>query len=105
VALEPQAVYSAGRYTPDTPPQLPPTALAPAFPGEPVRADFHFPTDPRGTGDSWPAESRLPRSDRPARCPLAYAWPLLANAKVWPYAVNGYTGTLEPAQAIAAVLA
>lgn len=64
-------------------PPIPPALLAPAYRGEPVRADLMWPPHPRGTGQPWPPEARISDGEMGGRMPLAYAWLMLARGQSW----------------------
>ena len=113
VCLDPLGVQLA---LPDGEPtvlDLPPSALLPARPGEPVRADVRVPPHVRGSGVSWPPEARLTEG-RCGRFPIAFAWPRLVQDadEPWrwhppPAAGATVTGSQEmsPPEALAATLA
>ena len=83
---------------------VPPAVLVPAHDGEPPRFDAGWPPHPRGTGEQWPAESRLSTDTNPGRYPLAYAWADLLSVNqppAWSWRFRGADRQLEPAAAIA----
>lgn len=54
--------------------RVPPSILIPSRHGEPMRLDSWFPPHPRGTGETWPPESRVASGEGGGRFPLALAW-------------------------------
>ncbi len=79
---------------------IPPAALLRRYPGEPTRADLHWPPQPRGTGEAWPADAKLELNETPGRFPLAYAWPMLAAGKEWTRKHGGRLSAVTPAEAM-----
>ena len=76
---------------------LPPSVLLPCLRGEPLRADIEQPTHIRGTGRSWPPESRITK-DIALRYPLPYAWSMLSGTNL----VEGNFCSFPPGQIISA---
>lgn len=54
--------------------QAPPSLLVPRYAGEPIRFDAWYPTHPRGSGRSRPAEANIGSTTGAGRFPLAAAW-------------------------------
>lgn len=52
----------------------PPSLLVPRYAGEPIRFDAWYPTHPRGSGRSCPAEAHINSITGAGRFPLAAAW-------------------------------
>ena len=83
---------------------LPPAALAPRFDDEPVRADVQMPPHVRASGHPWPLEALVTAERGAARLPVAYAWQLLRVDGTWSFADDTGPRTLDPADALVAVI-
>ncbi len=93
---------------------LPPSALLPIHPGEPVRADLTAPAHTRGDGGDWPPQSGFDDAGGCGRFPLTYAWALLHQNRTDPWSWNppdgsggngsGVASALSAADAVAAAL-
>jgi hypothetical protein len=95
---------SAARMLPLLESPLPPAALPPRFPGEPVGVDLEWPPHPRGSGDIWPPEARVETGEAPGRLPMGYAFSALRRGLVWRWDGPDGASRLHPADAIAHVL-
>jgi hypothetical protein len=84
---------------------IPPAVLVPRFAGEPVRADVHWPPHPRGCGEPWPPESRVPDHGEPGRFPLGYAWRMVAKGTCWSWQASQTRTSVGPAEAVAHAVA
>ena len=96
-----EAVVTA-RYRPS----IPPSALLPRLPGEPVRADVALASASEGFGRTLAARGNCHPRDGVGPLPLAYAWAMLGldearTSEAWPWSLS-VQGPLSPADAIGA---